>query len=292
MGVTVATVIVNFNAGDWLLRSVGSALNETPGEVIVVDNASTDNSIAMLESSLGDVGRVTVLRNNSNLGFARANNQVLSRSKTDYVVLMNPDCEMSPGCWTAMLPVLEAERDIGLASCVIRNPDGSLQGTCRRHFPTPWSAAARMLGLNHIFPGNPRFRDFDYGDAPLPDSWEAVDAVSGAFMVVRVAALPGVGLMDEGYFMHCEDLDWCMRFQQHGYTVGFIPQATVIHAKGISSHSRPVGTQWNLHRGMLRFFNKFYRRQYAWPLRWFVTGGIYVSFLFRAAKAACIGVFR
>ncbi len=289
---SVTTVIVNFNAGDWLQRSVGSALRETDGNIIIVDNASTDGSLAALEAGVSEEGRVSILRNDQNLGFARANNQALPGIKDDYAILMNPDCEMNPDCWAAMLRVLDEEEEIGLASCVIHNPDGSLQTTCRRRFPTPWSAAVRMLALNRLFPENPRFRDFDYGDAPIPESWQSVDAISGAFMVARISALATVGLLDEGYFMHCEDLDWCMRFQQSGYTVAFIPGAGVVHAKGVSSGSRPVATQWNLHRGMLRFFDKFYRTQYSWPLRWFVTAGVYVSFLFRAVGAGVGRIFR
>lgn len=289
---TVTTLIVNYNAGAWLERAVNSALRETDGSLIIVDNASTDSSLARLQFADSDKSRVSIMRNDRNLGFAHANNQALTNISGDYVILMNPDCEMSTGCWTEIASVMDREESIGLASCVIRNADGSLQTTCRRRFPTPWSAAVRMLALNRLFPDHPRFQDFDYGATPLPETWETVDAISGAFMVVRVSALPEVGLMDDAYFMHCEDLDWCMRFQQAGYAVAFIPQAEVVHAKGISSRSRPVATQWNLHRGMLRFFDKFYREQYPWPFRWFVTVGIYVSFLLRAAWLSVAGMFR
>jgi GT2 family glycosyltransferase len=289
---TVTTIIVNYNAGTWLERAVNSVLRETDGNLVIVDNASTDSSLAMLQFSAGDKDRVSVICNDRNLGFAHANNQALTSVTTDYVILMNPDCEMSSGCWSEILKVMAKEERIGLASCVIRNADGSLQTTCRRRFPTPWSAAVHMLALNRLFPRNQRFRDFDYGDMPLPESWEAIDAISGAFMVTRVSALAEVGFMDDAYFMHCEDLDWCMRFQLAGYVVAFVPHAEVVHAKGVSSQSRPVATQWNLHRGMLRFFDKFYRQQYAWPLRWFVTAGIYVSFLWRALKVTVSGLLR
>lgn len=278
-------VIVNFNAGAWLQRSVQSALDFSHGLITVVDNLSTDDSVKKTQMTIQDE-RLDWQLNTQNLGFAAANNQVLKLLESDYAVLMNPDCELNQDTLTHILVAMESEPTIGLASCRILNEDGSLQASCRRRFPTPWSAFVRLLGLNKLFPNNPRFVDFDYGDqTSSKSSIEYIEAISGAFMVVKRQALEQVGMLDEGYFMHCEDLDWCKRFELAGWKVAFVPSAELIHAKGVSSKSRPIRVLYTLHKGMNRFFDKFYKKQYSWPLRTFVKIGIAASFILRAFKA-------
>jgi len=275
-------IIVNYNAGVWLSRAVGSALEHSNSQITVVDNKSSDNSIARARMQISDP-RVDWQMNQQNVGFAAANNQVLRALDTDYAVLMNPDCELANGTLESILDAFAEFPKMAIASCRILNEDGGMQATCRRRFPTPWSALGRMLMLDRLFPNDPKFANFDYGiDVDKQGQVETVDAISGAFMVVRMAAIRQVGLLDESYFMHCEDLDWCKRFALEGWSVGFIPSASVIHAKGVSTQSRPIGVLWTLHKGMDRFFSKFYRKDYSWPVRASVKAGIYLSFAGRA----------
>lgn len=275
-------IIVNYNSGAWLQRSVQSALDHSAANVTVVDNCSVDQSMSDAQNFI-DSDRVEWVYNKSNVGFAAANNQVLKSVETEFSILMNPDCELSDGALSRMFDAFDKYPEFGIASCRILNEDGSLQATCRRRFPTPWTALVRMLLLNRVFPNHPQFSDFDYGfevdPSELPHS---VEAISGAFMMVDNKALQDVGLMDEGYFMHCEDLDWCKRFARANWKVGFVPSAEVLHAKGVSTQSRPIGVLWTLHKGMNRFFDKFYRDVYAWPLRYLVKVGIVGSFCVRA----------
>lgn len=278
-------VIVNYNAGEWLQRSVQSALDFSQGKITVVDNASSDGSVSTTQSLIQDA-RVEWQLNAHNVGFAAANNQVLNSLEEDFAVLMNPDCELNQDTLSAILTAMHADPRIGMASCRILNEDGSLQASCRRRFPTPWSAFVRLLALNKLFPSNPRFADFDYGDQFSNDApVEMVEAISGAFMVVRREALQQVGTLDERYFMHCEDLDWCKRFELANWKVAFVPAAELIHAKGVSSKSRPIRVLYTLHKGMNRFFDKFYKQEYSLPLRIFVKLGIAGSFVLRAFKA-------
>jgi len=286
---TTHIIIVNYNAGDWLARSLISALRFSDADISVVDNASTDASVSLAQekvSERSDGARVNWLLNQTNLGFAAANNQVLSDLSAAYAVLLNPDCELQEDTLTAIIDVMQSDPSIGLASCRILNEDGSLQTTCRRRFPTPWSALVRMLQLHRVLPNMPAFDDFDYGrKIRSSDPVEMVDAVSGAFMLARKTAMAEVGLLDERYFMHCEDLDWCKRFALADWKVAFIPRAHVVHAKGVSSKSRPVRVLLSLHKGMNRFFDTFYKTQYAWPTRYLVKLGIVLSFFARAALA-------
>jgi len=282
-------IVVNYNAGDWLLRSTRAALAHSEGIISVIDNNSEDGSLADAKLALQDNARINWIENPANIGFAAANNLVLKDLRADYAVLVNPDCEINAGTLPAILHYFDQHPKLALASCRIYNEDGSMQATCKRRFPTPRSALARLSGMGRFFPGNSWLADFDYGNSePEPSGIEFVEAVSGAFMVVRRQALEQVGLLDDGYFMHCEDLDWCKRFELGGWQVGFVNEASVVHAKGVSSRSRPVRVQWSLHRGMNRFFNKFYRQSYSLPTRTLVKLGIAASFLLRCLQS----VFR
>jgi GT2 family glycosyltransferase len=113
---------------------------------------------------------------------------------------------------------------------------------------------------------------------------EFVEAVSGAFMVAKGEAIRAVGVLDEDYFMHCEDLDWCMRFWNAGYKVAFVPGVEVIHAKGSSSGSKKWIVNWHLHRGMIRFYNKFYKEKYPLPLMWLVFVGVGLRFVLKSTN--------
>lgn len=285
-------IIVNYNAGDWLIRSVRSALAFSDGQITIVDNASSDNSVANAQEEFRGQARLNWIENINNRGFAGANNQVLEVLESDFAVLMNPDCEINSESIPLILDAFESHPNMGIASCRILNEDGTLQATCRRRFPTPWSALVRMLQLHKLFPQHEQFANFDYGDdVDIDSETQFVEAISGAFMVVKKSALEQVGVLDQAYFMHCEDLDWCKRFELHDLDVGFVSSASVLHAKGVSSESRPIKVLWTLHRGMSRFFDAHYSEQYAWPLRYLVKLGIGLSFLFRSGLTILKGIW-
>ncbi|MDX9817152.1 MAG: glycosyltransferase family 2 protein [Smithellaceae bacterium] len=121
---------------------------------------------------------------------------------------------------------------------------------------------------------------------PLPEKPIEVEAISGSFMLVKREAIDDVGVLDEGYFMHCEDLDWCMRFRQRGWKIIFVPEASVIHYQGTCSHARPVFVEWNKHKGMVRFYRKFFRHRYPGVLFWMVVSSVWIRFSMIAAYHA------
>ena len=287
---SIAVIIVNYNAGEWLLRSVKSAIqDEVVDQVFVVDNASEDNSLKLVEEYIASESihsdKFRLIKKTENLGFGKANNLVLNslleQEKIEFALLLNPDCELTSDVLPAMLSYFEKHAELGMAGCVIRNSDDSIQSTCRRNFPTPLSAFLRMSQLQRL--GFAKRHDFDLGAQALPDNFDTVEAISGAFMLVRMSAVKDVGVFDEAYFMHCEDLDWCKRFSNKQWQVGFVPEVSVLHEKGVSSQTRRIGVLWNLHQGMLHFFEKFYRNQYSFIFRFIVRMGIYLSFVIRAS---------
>jgi GT2 family glycosyltransferase len=251
--------------------------------VYVVDNDSTDGSIEQLRQ-IEAYGKLEVIKNEENRGFAAANNQILNTVPSDYYVLINPDCKVQPDTVSKVLDAMEQDERIGLASCLIRDPDGTIQESCRRRFPTPWSGFVRILGLHHISRDNPMFANFDLGGQQMGNGIEFVEAISGAFMVARGEAIRAVGVLDEDYFMHCEDLDWCMRFWKSGYKVAFVPGVEVTHAKGGSSGSKKWLVNWHLHRGMIRFYSKFYKEKYPLPIMWLVFAGVGLRFVVKSTN--------
>ena len=248
--------------------------------MIVVDNLSHDDSLTHLTTNTTD-DRLQIIKNRRNLGFATACN-IAARTASDRantLLFLNPDCIITAATIERLHQVLLSDPTIGMVGGRLSNPDGSEQRGGRRRFPTPRRAFIRAFGLTYLsrwFPNH--FPDFLLHHEPLPTAPIAVEAISGACMLVKREALADVGLWDEGYFLHCEDLDWCMRFHQHHWQVLFVPDAPVAHALGACSHSRPLFVEWHKHQGMLRFYRKFYKNTYAAPLWWLVVIGVYFRF--------------
>lgn len=267
-----------------LARCVQSVLASTvPARVFVIDNHSTDGSLSLLKNAIAADPRVNIIENKENLGFARANNQVLPISKGDYVLFLNPDCIIESDTLGCMLAVMESNPDAGIAGCLIRNPDGSEQAGSRRYIPTPLRSMIRVLKLSRLFHRHPRFGILNLAGQPLPDHPVSMEAISGAFMFVRRTAIGQVGPMDDRYFLHCEDLDWCMRFRMAGWQILFVPGVEIIHSKGVCGADRPIRVEWHKHKGMVLFYRKFFRRQYPVGLMYLVTAAVWTRFTILAA---------
>lgn len=274
----VSIVIVNHNADVLLTQCVLAALKQAR-EVIVVDNASEDQSIAQLTRNSPDENHLNIIATGRNLGFAVGCNTGLATSTQPYLLFLNPDCLLQENSLQRMVQVMESDPRIGMVGGYLVNPDGSEQGGGRRAIPTPWRAFVRAFGLHHLEKYWPHlFFDFHLNKQPLPQIPTEVEAISGALMLVRRQAIDDVGPWDEQYFLHCEDLDWCMRFQQKKWKIVFVPDAPVVHFQGTCSRSRPFFVAWHKHKGMLRFYRKFFRQQYPSVLMGLITLSVWLRF--------------
>lgn len=279
----LSVIIVNFNAGDLLAECVGAVLvSPVRSQVLVSDNGSTDGSLRLVRARFGADPRLNLVENGENLGFAAGNNRVLGVAKGPYLLFLNPDCIVAPDTLAQMLGFMEANPDAGMAGCIIRDPDGSEQVASRRVIPDPWIGLVRVLHLDRIWPRLTQGHRLNLTDQPLPDGPVRVEAISGSFMLVRRAALEQVGPLDEGYFLHCEDLDWFVRFARAGWSLYLVPDVTVVHHKGACSAGQPLRVAWHKHRGMARFFRKFQSRRYPTPFSLLVLVGIWGHFLIQA----------
>ena len=222
--------------------------------------------------------------NERNLGFAVACNQGAQIADGEHILFLNPDCVLQAGAITALLAAVHSANDIGMVGGLLTDPDGTEQSGDRRAVPTPWRSFVKAFGFSALGNRYPKlFSDFMLHQQPLPDHPVEVEAISGACMLARREALEEVGLLDEGYFMHCEDLDWCMRFRQKNWKILFVPDARMVHYKGYCSKSRPIFVEWNKHKGMIRFYRKFFRRQYPGLLMGLVVVGVWLRFAAIAA---------
>jgi len=249
-GTPVLEVVIVSHGAEALLRRCLRSLEEHPiaGDemrVTVVDSGSTDGTPDMVED---EFPAVRLLRRD-NIGFSAANNLVLRQAHAEAMLLLNPDTEVYAGTLDAALARLRADERIGMVGVKLVTESGELDHACKRSFPTPLSALAHFTGV-----GGSQYRAAHLGD----DEPGEVDAVNGAFMLCRTAAVREVGLLDEGYWLYMEDLDWCHRFWDAGWKVFYEPAGMALHVKGGSSRRRRAARQEiAFHRGMARFYRRF-----------------------------------
>lgn len=275
---SVSIIIVNYNAGAVLTECVSLALKQAK-EVIVVDNASTDSSIRMLELSFGTKPHLGIIKNRNNLGFAKACNIGSEVASGDYFLFLNPDCLLQTNAVVNLLESFNVSATVGMVGGLLTNLDGTEQGGGRRAVPTPWRSFVRAFGLTRFSNRWPiLFYDFNLHQQPLPEEPIYVEAISGACMMIKREAMEDVGHWDNDYFLHCEDLDLCMRFRQNGWRILFVPNAPVVHHLGLCSNSRRIFVEWHKHKGMIRFYKKFFKYQYPGPLMWLVKLGVWFRF--------------
>ncbi len=250
-----------------LLPSVFASQTRYSFETLVVDNGSNDGTAEWVESQIVEAKYPLLkLIKNQNTGFAHGNNLGIRQAAGKYVLLLNPDTQIKPDTLETMVGFMEERPEIGISGCRVQKPDGSLDLACRRKFPNPWNAFARLFLLSRK---NYNLLDLDEN---LP---QQVDSVMGAFLLVRKSVMEKIGLLDESFFMYGEDLDWCWRCKAAGYQVWYYPKTSITHFKGSSSKKVPFRALKWFHDAMWIFYRKHYAGQYPFVLNWLVWLGIY-----------------
>ena len=232
----LSVVIVSYRCADHLAQCLGSLDDNATDvrlEVIVVDNASGDGTVEVAQAHEG----TQVIARHDNAGFGTAANLGMDLARGHAVLVLNPDTAVPAGTLRACLDALWSQPDVGVLTPRIVDEQGTLDARCHRSFPTAWSAACFATGLDRVLPWRSAQR---YLMRYLPEHEPAkVDAVSGAFMLMRADALHQIGGFDQQFFMYAEDIDLCMRFRAAGWTVLYWPDATAMHAGGGSGmHGR------------------------------------------------------
>jgi GT2 family glycosyltransferase len=266
-------VIVSHGAEELLRRCLRSLEEHPPSatmRVTVVDSGSPDATPDMVER---EFPWVRLIRR-GNVGFSAANNVVLREDEAEAVLLLNPDTEVYAGTLDAAMERLWSDERIGMVGCKLVTESGELDHACKRSFPTPLGALAHFTGIGRGDDASAalsQYRATHLGD----DEAGEVDAVNGAFMLCRAEAVRAVGLLDEGYWLYMEDLDWCRRFWQADWKVFYDPAGVALHVKGASSRGRRAPKQEiAFHRGMGRFYRRFEAPEHNPLLNMVVYAGI------------------
>ncbi len=259
----VSIIIVNWNTQELLLRCLEHVYDTTRQvafEVFVVDNASSDGSVAAVRSRFPEV---QLIENNENVGFARANNQAMAVVRGRFLLLLNTDAFLHPAAVKTLVAHMDAYPDTGAAGCRLFYEDGTLQRSCSA-FPTVLTELWQGLWLDRLFPRHPLFGSYMMTYWNLDDLRE-VDAVLGACMIIRPSALKQVGPFNEQYFMYSEEIDLCYRLKQGGWKIRFVPTATATHIWGGSARQvHPAKTFLRLYESRVQFFRSHYGRLRTW----------------------------
>jgi GT2 family glycosyltransferase len=246
--------IVAYRSRDHLQRCLESLLDNRPAgamRVLVVDNDSRDGTVELVRG----LREVELIEAGRNLGFAAATNAAIRRTRGRYFLALNPDTRMRPGVLDKLLELLDADPRIGICGCRLEREDGSFDHAARRSFPTPLGALAHFTGI-----GRRAWAPTAIAQYRAPEVERGpVDAVSGAFMLIRRRALEEVGPFDERYWLYMEDLDLCYRFAEAGWVTWYEPSVAVTHVKGgTSGPYRTLRVNHAFHSGMLRFYRDHY----------------------------------
>jgi GT2 family glycosyltransferase len=251
----LSVVTVNYRSLEPLLACLATIPAAAPGlsvEIVVVDNQTGSGARPALATRFPDV---RLIENAENVGYARAVNQGIRATSGEFVLVMNPDCEIRPGALRELFDYMRAHPEAAIAGPKILNPDGTLEYSARS-FPTHVAFLFNRYSLlTRLFPNNRWSRSYLLSDWDHA-SVRGVDWISGACMMVRRAAIEQVGPMDEAFFMFIEDVDWCRRMRLAGLEVVYVPQAVIVHRIGASRNRVAARVIYGRHRGMIHYFHK------------------------------------
>jgi len=270
--IDISIVILNYNSIDFLkgcLESIEkSELNHVSVEIVVVDNASTDDSVAVIRHEYPEV---KLIASKKNKGFAAGNNLAVKKTRGKYILFLNPDTVLEPNTLYKVYEYMEKHKDVGVATPRLELANGELDYSTHRGFPTPLNALFFFTGIANLFPKIKIFAGYTHGwklDDPSPHE---VGVISGAFFFVRRKAAKEVGWWDEDYFWYGEDIEFSYSLKEAGWKVMFLPKVHTLHYKGVTSgikkHTKKVSkaskeTRKRSARASTEAMKIFYRKHY------------------------------
>ena len=260
----ISIIIVNYSVENYLKKCIESILKyigKIDFEIIVIDNNSTDQSVNML---LNNFKHIHLIKNEFNLGFSKAINLGLRKSKGTYVALVNPDAYFIENSFNICKRFLKENSNIGIIGCKVMNEDGTLQLSSRRNFPYIYSYLFKILGISKFFPKSKIFSNYNqtYIDE---DIIQETQSISGAFMIFEKKIIDKVGYFDERFFLYFEDTDFCIRTIKAGYKVIYYPLTKIFHYKSMSSKINNLNMGNYFDDSFLLFFEK-YKDQYIYNI--------------------------
>ena len=287
--IDLSIVIVSYNTKEFLGRCLDSIFESTLKdlEVIVVDNASKDGSVEEIRKF---DSKVKIIENKENVGFSKANNQGVKIVKGKYLLFLNPDTVVNKDTLSTLISFMENTKDAGVVTCKVILPDGNLDDSAHRGFPTPWNAFCYFSGLEKLFPRFKLFAGYHMGWEDFTKTHE-INACAGSFMLVRREAGDQIKWWDEDYFFYGEDLDFCIKLKEKGWKIYYYPHVSITHYKGVSSGIKKISKEITTadletkrfatkHRfsAMKILYEKHYQNKYPKIINWLVLKGINLKF--------------
>jgi nucleoside-diphosphate-sugar epimerase/GT2 family glycosyltransferase len=270
----VSVVMVTYNTGEAIRASVESVLRQRRlRELIIVDNGNDPVIMRYLRSITADP-RITLISGHGNIGFSKGCNLGAHFATGEYLLLLNPDCVLEPETFPIIIDAMDGHEERWMATVRVVNSDGSEQRGCRRNLASPTQWLVEAFRLYRLMPSLSDKR-VNLRDLPCPRSITRVPAISGAFMFMRRELYLALDGLDPAYFLHFEDLDFCMRLTRDSGRIFFFPQKTCLHIKGTSDVS-PLAIELYKARGMWLYFSRFFRARMPRPLLdvvWLVLAG-------------------
>lgn len=276
--IAVSAIIVSYHTGPVLAQCL-DALKRQDGvrEIILIDNGNPDGAVDAAIGSDTDGAPVHLMTGHGNIGFAAACNRGARAAAGDILLFLNPDAILPPGGALALAHAGSKRDHPWLMGAKIVGPDGAEQRGSRRATLTPWRAFVEAAKLYNVAPRHPYFRRFNLHGDPCPTEVTPVPVISGACFMTTKADYWSINGMDERYFLHVEDVDFCLRFANAGGVVYFDPNVSVLHFKS-SSEVDPVFVEMRKTSSMLRYFRTHFSEPYPAPFMWLVAALLWIQF--------------
>ena len=250
----LSIIIVSWNVREGLLRCIRSIEENKPSctfEVIIVDNASTDGTVDIIQKHFSEI---SLIINNDNRGFAAANNQALKKSQSKYILFLGPDTIIHPKSLDILVEFMDSNEDAGACGPKLLNGEGTIQRSVRR-FPSFRGVLYRHTAFRFLGIFKDEYKKWVMKDFKHNRQMD-VDQVMGSALMMRMSVIEQVGRMDESFFMYYEEVDLCYRIKQAGWRVVFMPEAVITHLGGRSTGQIPVRKRIMAMASLLKFFRK------------------------------------
>jgi N-acetylglucosaminyl-diphospho-decaprenol L-rhamnosyltransferase len=289
---SVTAVLVSYQTGPILFQAVSSALQQTKvSQVIVVDNGNPESVLNILSRRFSADPRFLLLTGHGNIGFSQGCNLGARHATGEILLLLNPDCIVPGNGVNALLRISSGLEGDWMLTPRLVNPDRSEQLSARREILTPWIAFVEGFRLYKLCPNHPYLKRFNHHDNPQPDEVQEIPVASGACLMLSRASYEAIGGMDESFFFHVEDVDFCMRFRKAGGKIFYSPHVSFVHALGSSEVSRTY-VEWHKTLGFKRYFKLHFTGVYPPGFVGFVNACITLRFAVIALKELLFSPIR
>jgi hypothetical protein len=284
----LSIIIVSYNTKEFLKGCIESIYKTTKNikfEIIVVDNDSTDGTVETISNFQFPISNFSFVKNKENLGFSKANNIGVKKASGRYLLFLNPDIVVHEKTLEEMVKFMDEHEDGGAATCKLVMPNGQIDDASHRGFPTPWNSFSHFSGLSKLFGKTRLFGGYNLGFKDFSKTHE-IDALAGAFMLVRRKAGEDANWWDEDYFFYGEDIEFCYILKQAGWKIYYVPEYSTLHYKGVSGGLKKVSkdittaskeTKQRVTKARFNAMRLFYKKHYEEKYPWFVTRLVYLG---------------